>query len=261
MLESLVKNFAVRLFGAVAWLGIHRLPPFDRIFLALYAAYKTHFEAGPIERLRDFVPAGSTVIDVGANVGFFALRFAQWVGDGEVIAIEPEETNYRTLVAATKRAGVTGKVRVLKAVAAAAAGTTYLEINPAHPADHKLSRDGTGVAVDAVRLDDLLESKGALRPSLVKIDVQGAEMLVLQGSPDILRLAKPALFIELSEEALRSFGSSVSEIINHLSALGYEAYWLMRTGPHRRASPEEIHQRTGSNRYVDVLFLHGRITL
>ncbi|SHK58260.1 methyltransferase, FkbM family [Bradyrhizobium lablabi] len=256
MFQSLIRNSAVHLFGLAAKLGVQRLPLFERVFLALYAGYKRYFEAGPIERLQEFIPTGSLVIDVGANVGFFSLRFAQWVGSGgEVIAIEPEARNYETLAAALKREGLSGRVRTLKAVAAATAGSMFLEINQLHPADHKLSRDGTGVAVEAVRLDDLVQDKGGGRPSLVKIDVQGAEMLVLQGAPDILGLAGPALFIELNEEGLQKFGSSVSAILDHLSQYGYEPYWLMRTGPLRKSSPAEIHAKAAGNAYVDVLFL------
>jgi FkbM family methyltransferase len=256
MFQSLIKNSAVHLFALAAKLGVQRLPMFQRVFLVLYAGYKRHFEAGPIERLQEFVPEGSVVIDVGANVGFFSLRFAQWVGSGgEVIAIEPEDRNYETLVAALKREGVFGRARTLKAVAAATAGSMFLEINQVHPADHKLSRDGTGVAVEAVRLDDLVQDKGAQKPSLVKIDVQGAEMLVLQGAPDILRLAGPALFVELNDEGLQKFGSSVSAVLDHLSQYGYEPYWLMRTGPHRKSSAAEIHAKAAGNAYVDVLFL------
>ena len=77
------------------------------------------------------------------------------------------------------------RVEALKAVAAALPGMTHLEINPLHPADHKLSRDGTGLPVTAVTLDELVREKGHLRPALVKIDVQGAEMLVLKGADNI----------------------------------------------------------------------------
>jgi FkbM family methyltransferase len=256
MFQSLIKNSAVQLFELAAKLGIHRLPLFERVFLVLYAGYKRHFEAGPIERLQEFIPEGSLVIDVGANVGFFALRFAQWVGvGGEVVAIEPEDRNYQALLAALKREGLSGRVRAMKAVAAASAGPMFLEINQLHPADHKLSRDGTGVAVEAVRLDDLVSDKGVLRPSLVKIDVQGAEMLVLQGASDILGLAAPALFIELHDEGLQRFGASVSAILDYLSQYGYEPYCLMRHGPHRKISRAEISAKAAGNAYVDVLFL------
>src|ERR1700730_10741632 len=109
MFQSLIKNSAVQLFALAAKLGVHRLPVFERVFIVLYAGYKRHFEAGPIERLQELIPQESLVIAVGANVGFFALRFAQWVGvGGEVIAIEPEDRNYETLVATLKREGLSG---------------------------------------------------------------------------------------------------------------------------------------------------------
>src|SRR5215471_2883968 len=104
MLEKFVRSSALQLYGWATMLGVHRLPVFERVFLTFYNAYKNHFEAGPIDRLREFVPAGSIVLDVGANVGFFTLRFARWTGDdGQVIAIEPEEKNLRTLIAALDR--------------------------------------------------------------------------------------------------------------------------------------------------------------
>lgn len=256
MFERLIRDSAVLLFGLGARLGLYRLPIFRSAFLALYAIYKRYFEAGPIDRLREFVPAGSLVLDVGANVGFFTLRFAEWVGDGgEVISIEPEDQNYDSLISALKSAGLLNRVRAIKAVAVAASGNVFLEINPLHPADHKLSRDGTGVAVEAVRLDDLIGDKSVLRPALVKIDVQGAEMLVLQGASDILKISKPALFVELHDEGLKRFDTSVSAILDHLSQRGYEAYWLMRKGPHPKAGAAEIHARVAQIGYVDVLFL------
>jgi FkbM family methyltransferase len=256
MLVSFTRNSAVRLFGLTAKLGLHRLPVFKPAFLAFYALYKSYFEAGPIDRLNEFVPTGSLVIDVGANVGFFSLRFARWVGGkGKVIAIEPENDNYDSLVAALKRKGLSDRVDALKAVAAAERGMALLEINPLHPADHKLSRDGTGLPVTAVTLDDLVPDKAASRPALVKIDVQGAEMLVLNGAKDILKVAGPALFIELHEEGLRKFGTSVAAILNRLSEYDYQAYWLRRKGAHDKASQAEIHAAVARLGYVDVLFL------
>jgi FkbM family methyltransferase len=256
MLQSLIRDSAVRLFALMAKLRLDRIPGFNRVFLACYAIYKRYFEAGPIDRLKDFVPEGCLVIDVGANVGFFTLRFARWVGEsGQVVAIEPEARNYDSLISALTRANVRHRVRALQAVAAAAPGTMLLEINPLHPADHKLSRDGSGLPVSAVTIDELVRDKGHLRPALVKIDVQGAEMLVLTGASGILRTAGPTLFIELHEEGLHRFGTSVSAILEYLSQYGYEPYWLMRTGPPTKTTPAEIHLKVARIGYVDVLFL------
>jgi hypothetical protein len=109
--------------------------------------------------------------------------------------------------------------------------------------------------VIAVTLDDLVKDKGYLRPALVKIDVQGAEMLVLKGASNILTVAGPALFIELHEVGLNMFGTSVSAILDHLSERGYGAYWLTQAGPHRKATRAEIHAEVARIGYVDALFL------
>ena len=229
MLLKLLRNSAVNFFGLVARVGLHRISPFDRLFLVSYALYKEHIEGGPVDRLRDYVSQGSLVIDVGSNVGFFCQRFAKWVGDdGMVIALEPEEHNFSILVRALRKGGVLHRVRTLKAVATVESGTAFLEINPLHPADHKLSLGDTGLPVDAVTLDELVGEVNSLRPSLIKIDVQGAEMLVLMGADNTLRDHGPALFVELHEEGLNRFGSSVSAIVSYLANQGYSAYWLAR---------------------------------
>ena len=256
MFQSLVRDTAVKLFGLIAALGLDRVAPFNRLFLAAYGIYKRYFEAGPIDRLQEFVPLGSLVIDVGANVGFFSVRFARWVGaEGKVIAIEPEERNCANLVEAVAREGLSERVDIRKAVAAAVSGLLLLEINPLHPADHKLSHDGTGVAVDAVTLDELARERSHLALGLIKIDVQGAEMLVLEGAASILKTLRPALFVELHEEGLNRFGTSVAAILVHLAGYGYQAYWLMRSGPHAQASAEEIHAAVARIGYVDILFV------
>ncbi|MER9865345.1 FkbM family methyltransferase [Mesorhizobium sp. M0185] len=258
MLKVFLRDSAIRLYVLTAKLGLQSLPLFHRAYLALYPLYKRYFEAGPIDQLREFVPDGSLVIDVGANVGFFSLRFAEWVGDGgKVIAIEPEDQNYSGLICALERAGLLGRVEALRVVAAAEPGTTFLEINPLYPADHKLSQNGTGVPVTAVTLDGLLADKGPRCPALVKIDVQGAELLTLQGMIEILRFARPALFVELSDQGLNKFGASVLVVLRLLSDNGYEAYWLTRTG-RRKASQSEIEARTTGTKSADVLFLPDR---
>jgi FkbM family methyltransferase len=256
MLKSWLRDQAVKSFSLVARAGVHRTPPFDRLFLALYDLYKLHFEAGPIDRLRDFVPSGSLVIDVGANVGFFSVRFADWIGpEGRVIAIEPEEENNRNLVNTLARAKLLDRVDVVTAVAADTSGMAALEINPLHPADHKLSRDGTGVAVKSVTLDELVGNYPMKPPSLIKIDVQGAEMLVLGGAARILAESRPVLFVELHEDGLKRFNTSVAAIVAYLSRYGYGTYWLSKDGPHRRSTEEEIHAQIARVGYADALFV------
>ena len=80
-------------------------------------------------------------------------------------------------------------------------------------------------------------------------------MLVLEGAASILKTLRPALFVELHEVGLNRFGTSVAAILAHLAGCGYQAYWLMRNGPHAQASAEEIHAAVARIGYVDILFL------
>ncbi|QFI75627.1 FkbM family methyltransferase [Bradyrhizobium betae] len=257
MFHRVLRDFAVKLFGLVAQIGFNsRL--FRRVFLAFYSVYKSRLEAGPVDELRRFVPEGSVVIDVGANVGFFSLRFASWVGPrGEVILLEPEDRNFEALQSLVVREGMIERSRLMKVAAAETSGKAMLKINPQHPGDHKLSLDDTGVPIDTVRLDDLLSDKGRSRPSLIKIDVQGAELSVLRGAPDILRHARPALFVELDEDGLRKFGASVADVLCYLKDFGYDAFWLEKGGKRTAASQSDIATRIAKLGYVDVLFLNA----
>jgi FkbM family methyltransferase len=125
------------------------------LFEHAYSVYKILLEAGPVERLRSYVLPRSLVIDVGANIGFFTLRFARWLrDDGRVIAIEPEIKNFMALKRRLSKAGLDNRVVVLQAVAAEKNGMLNLEINPHHPADHKIGE--TGMPTTAITLDGLL---------------------------------------------------------------------------------------------------------
>ena len=132
---------------------------------------------------------------------------------------------------------------------------TFLEINPLRPADHKMSMDETGLPVTAVTLDELVQSHIGPGPALIKIDVQGAEMLVLEGATETLRATGPALFVELHEEGSNRFGTSVSAIPDYLSTRGYQAFWPSRAASHDQASRSEIHEKVVRIGYGDVLFL------
>lgn len=223
-----------------------------RAYESAYLAYKRLIEAGPIDGLRGLVADGSTVIDVGANIGFFSVRFAHWVGPaGRVIAIEPEARNIDSLRRRVARARLSDIVTCVHAAAAERPGELRLALNPGHPGDHHLAEEGEPVA--AVTLDDLAAHDP--RPvTLIKIDVQGAESRVLAGAHDLIKTHRPALFIEVDEPSLTRLGSSRGELIDTLVALGYRGYRLTHRGIGASEEPAELVARSARD-YIDVLFL------
>jgi len=252
-----VSGATVALYGRVARTGALDRPRPRRAFESVYLLYKRLLEAGPVDGLRELVADGSTVIDVGANIGFFSLRFARWVGPGgHVIAIEPEARNVASLRTRVARAGLSGVIDCVHAAAADRPGTLKLALTPGHPGDHHLAE--AGQPVRAVTLDDLTADDP--RPvSLVKIDVQGAETLVIAGARRLLEEQRPAVFVEVDGPSLARQGSSPRELIESLVGLGFTGHRLTRRGVGAREEPDELQAAVGrsSGGYVDILFLAG----
>ncbi len=139
---------------------------------------------------------GSTFVDVGANNGYFAILALNSVGEsGAVVAIEPSSGPLSRL---RSNAELNGSPQNLRIVGLAAGSTDcQVEIYPSRYEDGlssvvRRSRDGTYVT--SARLVDILDGN---RPTLVKIDVEGAETEVLKGMGETLHSEDaPALIIE-----------------------------------------------------------------
>jgi len=175
------------------------------------------FESAELESARSFARPGTTAFDVGSNVGMFALVMAGAVGEqGSVVAVEPDPANVRRLRANLALNKATN-VRIVEAAATSLDGSLLLHLAE-DSAYHSLgsvmhARPSTGaVAVEALRLDGIWRDAGEPVVSLMKIDVEGAEIPVLEGSQHILTTHHPALLLEASGdlelEALRAFLAS-----------------------------------------------------
>ena len=223
------------------------------LFLSAYRTYKTLWEPD-IGFLRRFVRPDDWIVDIGANVGFFSKQFCEWVaGSGRVLAFEPEHENFRVLQQMATKPGSNGVLLARQSLVADADTTLQLVLNPDNPADHRIGADG--VPTPAVRLDTVLRNLHWPAVGLVKIDVQGAEGLVLSGAEETLKRSRPAIFIEIDEAALRRYGSSPQHVEDHLASLGYrmhEANAGKLDAPIDSASARAIRSPLG---YADFLFI------
>jgi FkbM family methyltransferase len=246
-LGTSVLLFAYRLFRRPLQTG-----PGRRLFLFAYGLYKRG-EARDLPALQPLVARGSTVIDVGANVGYFTRRFAAWVlPGGRVLALEPEARNAADLRRLAARHHWT-HVECLQAAAADRSGTGRLALNPFHPADHRLSGT-TGDPVRLVTVDELIAARGWPAVSLIKIDVQGAELAVIDGAVETIRRSRPALYVEVDDEALLAQGASARALAARLEALGYVPHAIDGTRV-VAVTADAIVERSASGRYTDILWL------
>jgi len=255
-MKSAIQACLIRTYALVHSTGLLSTDVGEWAFRSAYTGYKRFIEAGHLGPLRSLVRPGTFVIDVGANIGFFTLEFARWVGDGgKVLAIEPEPVNFGRLTRGVSRAGLRHVVDLVQAAATERSGEVGLIMSPRHHGDHRIG-DG-GLPVPAVTIDDLLAARGWPPVSLMKIDVQGAESRVLAGAGETLRALRPALFVEVCDEALRTSQSSAEDLLAQLYGHGYSAY---RTTHERIVEPMTAAQALDQHEkrsYVDLLFLHA----
>lgn len=145
---------------------------------------------------------GSVLYDVGANVGFFSLLGARLVGDsGHVYAFEPAPENAAAIDAHATLNGA-ANLTVIRRAASSQRGRgrlqlvddrswSKLEAYGAHPGTEQV------IDVDLVAIDELVDAGGLRPPSVIKIDVEGAELEVLDGLRRTLAEHQPAIICEL----------------------------------------------------------------
>lgn len=165
---------------------------------------------------------GDVFVDVGAHAGYYTLVASRAVGDpGHVYAFEPEPRNHAFLQRNLELNGLRNVTLERRAVANAT-GARKLYLSETNTGDHRLFRSGDErcLDIDAVSLDDYFPARR--RVDFVKVDTQGAEVLVLGGMRRTLRSNPGArLLVEFWPFGLRGCGSSGGELLSLLTAYGF----------------------------------------
>jgi FkbM family methyltransferase len=195
------------------------------------------WEPDTVDFVRGFLRPGMTFVDVGANIGQFALVASQCVGPGgQVHAFEPHPTVYRVLRRNLRRAGCANATASRMALSDTA-GRATLFLHPiAHVGGTSLRPTRwaallPSASIVTATLDAYARDARLARLDLVKIDVEGAELFVLEGGratldahPDVV------LVVEFLRRAAEGFGYAVEDLEAWLRARGFELYAITVEG-------------------------------
>jgi len=182
--------------------------------------------------VREHLGSGATFVDIGAHIGTYSLRAAPIVGPGgRVIAIEPNPETVRKLEGNIQASGA-HTVTVEPFACSDAEAMLELFAGPrSNSGETSLSRTnatrdehaGASYKVRARPLDAILQEAGVTRVDAVKIDVEGAELLVLKGAGQTLDRFHPVVLIEVVDQQLRSMGTSAKDVYEFFHAHRYQA--------------------------------------
>ncbi len=174
--------------------------------------------------LRSIVP-GMTVVDGGAHLGLYTVLAARAVGpDGLVVAFEPDRYN---LTALRLNVGDAANVRIVEKAVADAPGTVVFHETASTIGSSLLERpDSRSRVVEKTSIDAELEARDVTR-LLVKLNVEGAEPLVLAGMRETLARVRPvAMFIEVNPSLVESAGTDVDELVDGLAGDGFDVGFI-----------------------------------
>jgi FkbM family methyltransferase len=176
--------------------------------------------------------SGTTFVDVGAHIGYYSLKAAWRAGSkGHVIAIEPNPDTVRKLQDNIRASGASNITVVPVACADSEATLDFFSSWPNNTGESSLyraraSQEGNSIIPVRVRarpLDAILKDLGISRVDVVKIDVEGAELLVLKGAQETLARYHPILIVELWGDLPKEMGANSAEITEFLRSHGYVA--------------------------------------
>lgn len=231
---------------------------FGRAYRRIYFSYKHIIDRHLIATARRLAKPGTLVVDVGANIGFFSIAIARHA-EVSLLAFEPDRGNFQNLDRVTAEHDLGSRIHPYMLALSDTTGTGSLYLSDLAPTDHKLinSRSSRTVEIAMTRLDDFFAQHAdlAITPvSLIKIDVQGAELLVLRGMHQTLRTNDyPPILVEYSPDDLVHAGVTPGEFFGAFEALGYHPHTLPELKP--RDPDWFIHNTHGA--YMDLAMIYS----
>ena len=207
-----------------------RVPP-DLRFTSVTAYLLRDWVEPELRALERFVGPGEVLIDVGANIGLYALKGARIVGPkGRVVAVEPGAVASDMLADNLKLNPYFRQVDIVRKALADKVGRATLHHIPLgdDPQAFSLLADGSpeGETVETTTLDQMVTDLSLTRVDCIKIDVEGAEGMVLSGAHETLRRWHPTVIFEVNCPTLLRRGDPTDAAWNLLAGHGYRFFRL-----------------------------------
>jgi FkbM family methyltransferase len=186
--------------------------------------------------LKSIIQEHSTVLDIGANCGWYSLALARHCSGAQIHAFEPIPPTHDILMRNIQHNGF-GNITAHQLAFSNQDAILEFLYTPRCSGATSLMKTGQPCPEEqlekficpATTLDIFCTIHG-LAPDIIKCDVEGAELMVMQGGEKILAAHKPVILIELLRNWSRQFGYHPNDVVALLGKNGYRAYTLGMDG-------------------------------
>src|SRR5450759_3416595 len=202
--------------------------------------------------LRELIPTGAVIYDVGANIGYVSLLLAKAAGKtGKIFAFEALPSNVEQLRRNVALNGMEARVTVIPSAVIQVPGPVRFLVHTSGGMGKAAGSAGredqvqSELNVPGISLDEFVYGQGNPLPQVVKMDIEGGEVLALPGMRRVLAEAPPLMLMELhgpesgrvAWETLTAAGYEISwmrpgyPVISSLEELGWKAYIVAKPLP------------------------------
>jgi FkbM family methyltransferase len=211
-----------------------------RVPLQADAMARRAYEPQIVDACCRLLPAEGVCLDLGANIGLFTCPLGLRVreGGGRVYAFEPVPGNVRHLRWNLAENGLEPVVTVVETALGVEPGEMTIYIEPQGESNNAVGGNmlaphdranieqnaWPAVNVPVARLDDWAAGAGLTRCDLIKIDVEGAELLVFRGAPRFLERFRPVIVGEFNPYWMQQIGQSFETAMDFFRPLDYLFY-------------------------------------
>ena len=186
------------------------------------------------DTIAGLIKHGQPAWDVGANVGIVSLLMANH-GASEVLAFEPDQLNSSIFLDQVRaNPQLSDRIELVPVAASNHCGQVSFVSNGASESHIAYGDESDSKSVQCVTLDSMLEKRAA--PSFVKVDVEGAEVFVLEGASRLLSEFHPTFLIEVHSR------EKCADCLRLLNASRYDVrylHWRDQSNGHILATPKD----------------------
>jgi FkbM family methyltransferase len=217
----------------------HQLILDARLQSHVWALYSGLYDDEKIRLLSSFMRTGGAAIDVGANIGFYAVPLGMRARSlrSRVIAFEPVPSNIQRLVENVALNGLAEAVEIVRAGLSNKAGTASVTLredfqagadvgNAALVVDDGKDSEFLTLSIALARLDEIWPELGSPRLDVVKVDIEGHEDLFLEGARQTIARFRPLIQLEVNPWFLERRGVDFDRCLKNTLPAEYAAFRL-----------------------------------
>jgi FkbM family methyltransferase len=215
----------------------------------------------PIETkiMKHFAVHSKTIVDVGANIGYYTVELAKLLGpNGQLLSFEPAATSFSQLrknvdlnqiedTVKLFQLGLSDSVSQAEIFLPQKSGSSAASLRNLHPEENFHSQ-----TVNTTTLDFLFANLEVTSCDLIKIDVEGGELQVIKGAMSTIKKFKPVIFAELLRKWSEAFSYTPNDVLKVLKNLGYSCWGVSE-------ELREINLFTDTDIETNFLFIHKDI--